>query len=320
MYLNSPGIDTLSTEYCKVKVKQNKFYIPSVLVDDWIAHQKDVIVFSENTEEPVMLLTPFDLSVEGKPVEQEKRSYQYGLYKQVQFNWLPDTRVTPNDWHRQLLNRMHYTWFNLLRDYLDTDGFRDNMKLINKTERLKFVIKPAKENVFRAFETSTSNIKVCLLGQDPYPSEHANGLAFSSNKSSKPESLIKIEKGLREDLNIDTELRSDLSHWVESGVLLLNASLTVRATQSNSHADLWKRFTRAVLRALNEMQSPIVFILLGKQAHEFEIHIRNQKHTVFKVEHPAAASHQERDWKHQNVFTKTNEILRSLNITPISWL
>ena len=176
--------------------------------------------------------------------------------------------------------------------------------------------------IFNAFNlTPFNDVKVVILGQDPYHNVgQAHGLAFSvPDGIQKPPSLQNIFKELNQDLGINIPTNGNLEKWAKEGVLLLNASLTVRAHNAASHAKIgWQRFTDAAIRTLSEQKNNLVFILWGNYAIAKENLIDHNKHLILKTVHPSplSASRGFFGCKH---FSKTNEYLIKNGITPIDW-
>ncbi len=181
---------------------------------------------------------------------------------------------------------------------------------------------PPKTNVFRAFElTPFENIKVVILGQDPYHGEgEANGLAFSVNKGIKlPPSLRNIYKELEEDLGIEAPKHGDLSDWAKEGVLLLNSILTVEKDKPASHRNVgWERYTDSIIKEISEKKEHIVFILWGNFAQSKEYLIDRKKHIVIKSPHPSPFSAR-KGFFGSKPFSRTNQYLIRNNIKPINW-
>jgi uracil-DNA glycosylase len=181
---------------------------------------------------------------------------------------------------------------------------------------------PMVSNIMRALDTTPfDQVKVCILGQDPYPTKgHANGLAFSVDKnvSPLPKSLQNIYKELYTDVGV---IRSsgDLTDWATQGVLLLNTSLTVIEGETGSHSNIgWSRLSDEVIKALSEHREHIVFMLWGKQAQAKEYMIDKTKHCVIKTAHPSPLSAY-RGFFNSKPFSKTNAYLRQHEIAPIDW-
>ncbi|MFA6278961.1 MAG: uracil-DNA glycosylase [Candidatus Paceibacterota bacterium] len=194
-----------------------------------------------------------------------------------------------------------------------------------KDEYKKGVVYPAPKNIFRAFDLcSFDKVKVVILGQDPYHGvRQANGLAFAVDENTAiPPSLQNIFKEIASDCGCQTSTKSngDLSRWAERGVLLLNATLTVRAHQAGSHQGRgWEQFTDAVIKALSEEREGLVFMLWGNYAKAKGAHIDRSKHLVLEAPHPSPFSAASGFFgcKH---FSKANEYLTAHGETPIDWL
>jgi len=162
---------------------------------------------------------------------------------------------------------------------------------------------------------------VVILGQDPYHGPNqAHGLCFSvQNGIPPPPSLINIFKELHEDIGIDIPKHGNLTHWAEQGVFLLNASLTVRASEPMSHSRIgWATFTDTVIKKISENEKHVVFLLWGKFAQEKKVLIDESKHHILKAAHPSPLSANAGFFgcKH---FSKTNAWLMSKGIDPIDW-
>lgn len=184
------------------------------------------------------------------------------------------------------------------------------------------VVYPPKNYIFNALKlTSYKNVKVVIVGQDPYHGEgEAHGLSFSVQKGIKiPPSLQNIYKELDSDLNIKPHIDGDLTKWAEEGVLLLNAVLTVEKDRPASHRNLgWELLTDYIIKALNEKDEPIVFILWGNFAKEKKKYITNPKHLVITSTHPSPFS-ANNGFFGSKPFSKTNDFLIKNNIKPIDW-
>ena len=196
------------------------------------------------------------------------------------------------------------------------------LKHFLKQEYKDNIVYPPKQQLLRAFnETPFDEVKVVILGQDPYHGNNqANGLSFSVNKGIRlPPSLKNIIIELKDDLNFSDPEHGDLSHWAKQGVLLLNTCLSVRAHTALSHQNQgWELFTDAAIRTLSEKRENIVFLMWGKKAEKKLELIDQRKHHILTAPHPSpfSARHGFFGCKH---FSKTNEYLRSINKTPIDW-
>jgi uracil-DNA glycosylase len=183
-------------------------------------------------------------------------------------------------------------------------------------------IYPKKQDVFAAYDrTPLANVKVLILGQDPYHEPgQAHGLCFSVNPGIEiPPSLVNIYKELHDDLGCFIPNNGCLTKWADQGVMLLNTVLTVRAHQANSHRGMgWEEFTDAAIRVLNEIDRPLVFILWGRPAQMKASMLNNPKHLILKAPHPSPLSAY-RGFFGSKPFSKTNEFLQSHGIEPIDW-
>lgn len=181
---------------------------------------------------------------------------------------------------------------------------------------------PPAEDIFNAFHfTPLQEVKVLLVGQDPYHNENqAHGLSFSvSPEQEIPPSLVNIYKELKEDVGCDIPNNGYLKKWAEQGVLLLNTVLTVRAHQANSHQGQgWEVFTDAVIQAVNEIDRPVVIFLWGRPAQRKKAMLDNPKHLVLEAPHPSPLSAY-RGFFGCKHFSKANAFLQENGIEPIDW-
>lgn len=212
-------------------------------------------------------------------------------------------------------------WDQKLEVLKTSEGFKNFLNLIDN-EYAKKTIYPPKNYVFNALKlTPYSNVKVVIVGQDPYHGEgEAHGLSFSVQKGIKvPPSLQNIYKELYSDLNITPPSDGDLTKWAKEGVLLLNAVLTVEKDKPASHKNLgWEKLTDYIIKVLNNKETPIVFILWGNFAKEKQKLITNPKHLVLTSAHPSPFSARY-GFFGSKPFSKTNEFLIKTNQKPIDW-
>jgi len=189
-------------------------------------------------------------------------------------------------------------------------------------ERKKYRIYPPGNDVFNALRyTPFEHVRVVIIGQDPYHEvNQAHGLAFSVQPGTPaPPSLINIFKELHDDVDFRVPNNGCLIPWAEQGVLLLNAVLTVRAHQANSHQGIgWESFTDAVLRAVNASPNRVVFLLWGSYAQRKAEWIDETRHVVFKAPHPSPLS-ASRGFFGCRHFSKTNSALESAGLSTIDW-
>ena len=181
---------------------------------------------------------------------------------------------------------------------------------------------PPADEIFTAFEmTPLSDVKVVILGQDPYHGDgQAHGLCFSVKPDVEtPPLLVNMYKELNSDLGCYIPNNGYLTKWAKQGVLLLNTVLTVRAHQANSHRGIgWEEFTDAAIRILNEQDRPIVYLLWGKPAQMKKSMLNNPKHLILEAPHPSPLSAYRGFFGCQH-FSKTNQFLKENGLEPIDW-
>ena len=181
---------------------------------------------------------------------------------------------------------------------------------------------PPADDVFNAFNfTPLSKVKCVIIGQDPYHNVgQAHGLCFSVKPDvAIPPSLVNIYKELHDDLGCEIPNNGYLKKWADQGVLMLNAVLTVRAHQANSHQGFgWEKFTDAAIRILNEQDRPIVYLLWGTPAQKKAAQVNNPKHLLLKAPHPSPLSAY-RGFFGCKHFSKCNEFLTQNGLKPIDW-
>lgn len=214
------------------------------------------------------------------------------------------------------------SWKKKFKDEFEKDYFKELISFI-ELEYNESTCYPRKELIFSAFEAcSFENTKVVIIGQDPYHDiGQANGLCFSVQDDMKhPPSLVNIFKELKSDLNIDIPISGNLNRWAEQGVLLLNATLTVRAHEAGSHQKKgWEKFTDAVIKYISEEKEDVVFLLWGGYAKKKGAKIDEEKHHVLTSGHPSPLSANRGYWFGNEHFSKTNKILEDLGKGKIIW-
>lgn len=212
-------------------------------------------------------------------------------------------------------------WDIILNDVYHEPYFINIVKFVNQIYKEKTVF-PPKTKILKALTTTDYNdVKVVILGQDPYHGVgEANGLAFSVSDGIKlPPSLRNIYKELHDDLGIPISNNGNLECWAKEGVLLLNAVLTVEKDKPASHKNVgWETFTDTIIQKLNEKETPIVFILWGAFARSKKKYITNPKHLVIESPHPSpfSASY---GFFGSKPFSRTNNFLIQNHIPPIDW-
>lgn len=215
-----------------------------------------------------------------------------------------------NDWDALLASEFASESYQQLRQFL-------------LTEYRTKTIYPDMYDIFNALKyTPYHAVKAVIIGQDPYHNEgQAHGLSFSVRRGiAPPPSLVNIFKELKDDLGVDNlGKHGELTAWAEQGVLLLNAALTVRAGQANSHRGMgWEPVTDAVIRHLNQREQPVVFLLWGANAKAKAALITNQHHLVLTCAHPSPLSAYQGFFGCRH-FSKTNAFLEQNGIAPIDW-
>lgn len=212
-------------------------------------------------------------------------------------------------------------WLEPLREEFKKEYYRKLYQKV-KEEYATHQVFPPSEEIFSAFElTPLSQVKVVILGQDPYHDVgQAHGLCFSVRPDvAIPPSLKNIYQELHDDLGCRIPDNGYLVKWARQGVLLLNTVLTVRAHQANSHRGIgWEEYTDAVIRILNQQDRPIVFILWGSPAQQKAKMLDNPKHLILKSPHPSPLSAY-RGFFGSKPFSKTNAFLEKNGLTPIDW-
>lgn len=218
--------------------------------------------------------------------------------------------------------KIEASWKEILKDEFNKPYFQQIALHLKIEKSQGKIIYPRGSLIFNAFNTTpVDNVKVVILGQDPYHGPgQAHGLCFSvQNGVTPPPSLINIFKELHEDIGIEIPHHGNLTHWAQQGVFLLNASLTVRAGEPMSHAKIgWATFTDTVIQKISEIKKHVVFMLWGKFAQEKKVLIDETKHLILKAAHPSPLSAAAGFFgcKH---FSKANEYLMSKGIDPVDW-
>jgi uracil-DNA glycosylase len=214
-----------------------------------------------------------------------------------------------SSWKEVLSVEFNASYFAVLKEFL-------------LEEKKKYTVYPPGNQIFNAFNhTSFAHVRIVLLGQDPYHGTgQAHGLCFSVPDGIKPPpSLVNIFKELHTDLGVPVSQHGNLIKWADQGVLLLNATLTVRANQAGSHQGHgWEQFTDAVIHAISEKKAGVIFILWGKYAQAKENLIDQNKHYILKASHPSPFSSYNGFFGCRH-FSKTNAILERHGFQKIDW-
>ncbi|MFA7473242.1 MAG: uracil-DNA glycosylase [Spirosomataceae bacterium] len=220
-----------------------------------------------------------------------------------------DVRIEPS-WKAELQEEFEKPYFAQLIDFV-------------KAEYKAGTVYPPGKLIFNAFDKCPfDRCKVVIIGQDPYHGPgQANGLCFSVNDGiRKPPSLLNIFKEIQDDLGIPIPVSGNLERWATQGVLLLNATLTVRAGQAGSHQGKgWEQFTDAVIKRIANQKKGIVFMLWGRYAQEKGRMISPEKHLVLTSKHPSPMAASSGGWFGNRHFSKANQYLVSHGLEPIRW-
>ncbi|MBN1159144.1 MAG: uracil-DNA glycosylase [Bacteroidales bacterium] len=217
--------------------------------------------------------------------------------------------------------QIEHTWKSILNEEFNAQYFQE-LKEFLVAEKLRHTVYPPGSLIFNAFQlTPFDQVRVVILGQDPYHGKgQAHGLCFSvPGKVVPPPSLVNIFREIHSDLGNPLPKHGNLEKWARQGVLLLNATLTVRANQAGSHQKKgWELFTDSVIRKLSDKRVGLVFLLWGKYAQDKEQLIDTKKHYVLKAAHPSPFSAYNGFFGCRH-FSKTNEILRRHGLNEIDW-
>ena len=213
-------------------------------------------------------------------------------------------------------------WLEKLSQQFNADYMKNLRTFLREEQAKGQIIYPENGNVFAALNlTPYKNVRVVILGQDPYHGENqAHGLSFSVPKSERiPPSLRNIYKELEEDLGVKAPTHGNLETWAKQGVLLLNSVLTVRAHEAASHQGKgWEKFTDEIIRELNHKNEPIVFMLWGSYAQKKGAFIDRNKHLILESAHPSPLSAY-RGFFGCGHFSKANDFLKKNNLQEIRW-
>lgn len=213
------------------------------------------------------------------------------------------------------------SWNDILEDEFAKGYFMNLLDFVD-AEYEKHTVYPPKELIFAAFEiTHFDDVKVVILGQDPYHGPNqADGLCFSVMEGvKKPPSLVNVFKELNDDLGVPIPKSGNLIRWAEQGVLMLNSTLTVREGEPGKHQNRgWEKFTDAVIKKLSDHKDNLVFILWGSYAQQKGRIIDASRHRVLKAVHPSPRSVY-RGFYGSKPFSKTNKFLKAIGEKPINW-
>lgn len=212
-------------------------------------------------------------------------------------------------------------WLDALKEEFRQPYYKKLFQTVNEEYRTRQIFPPA-DDIFNAFHlTPLHEVKVVILGQDPYHGEgQAHGLCFSVRPGVDiPPSLVNIYQELHDDLGCTIPNHGCLTKWAKQGVLLLNTVLTVRAHQANSHKGIgWEEFTDAAIRKLNEQDRPIVFMLWGRPAQAKKSMLHNPKHLILEAPHPSPLSAY-RGFFGSRPFSQANRFLEAQGVETVDW-
>ncbi len=216
--------------------------------------------------------------------------------------------------------QLENSWLTILKEEFDKDYFIQLRQFLTE-EKSSYRIFPPGNLIFSAFNrTPFADVKVVILGQDPYHGPgQANGLCFSVSPGIKPPpSLVNIFKELKSDLGIEIPAGGNLEPWADQGVLLLNATLTVRENTAGSHQQKgWETFTNTVIQKISALKQGVVFLLWGNYAKAKESLIDVSKHHILQAPHPSPLARG--GFFGCRHFSQTNEILQRQGLSPIDW-
>lgn len=219
------------------------------------------------------------------------------------------------------MTKIKNKWLDHIGDEFEKDYYKSLRKFLIEEYNNELIF-PRAEDIFNAFHyTDYDDVKVVILGQDPYHNfKQAHGMAFSVLPGTKtPPSLENIFKELHDDLGLKVPNNGNLTKWADQGVLLLNTVLTVRAHQANSHRGRgWEIFTDRVIKSLNDKKDPVVFLLWGRPAQEKRKLITNKNHLILTAPHPSPLSAY-RGFFGCKHFSKTNVFLKAHGLKEIDW-
>lgn len=214
------------------------------------------------------------------------------------------------------------SWNRILQAEFEKEYYQNLLAFLEE-EYSEHEVFPPKNQVYNAFNITTfENVKVVVIGQDPYHDvNQAHGLCFSVNEGIKlPPSLVNIFKEQKEDLGLEIPFSGKLTSWAEQGVLLLNATLTVRAHQAGSHQKKgWETFTDEVIKIISKEKKDVIFLLWGGFAKKKASLIDAEKHHILTSGHPSPLSANRGHWFGNKHFSKVNEILKSIGEKEIDW-
>lgn len=226
---------------------------------------------------------------------------------------------------RKILNKyMGESWAEHLEEEFSKDYMKETTEML-KVRRKYFEVYPSSEDVFRALRlTPLQDVKVVIIGQDPYHTPNmATGLCFAVPSSTPlfklPPSLKNIIEELKKEYGASYTINPNLKHWAEQGVLLLNTSLTVERGKPNIHSKYWKPFTRRIIEVLNKERKNVVYLLWGGHAKDYSKFLDKENNCILTTGHPSPLSANKGLWFGNNHFLLTNTYLKDHNLKQIKW-
>lgn len=212
-------------------------------------------------------------------------------------------------------------WYEVIEPIVKTEDFKQKWQALGKRMKTHTVY-PEKDNIFRCFrETPLNNMKVVLIGQDPYHNGTATGLCFDTNGIGT-QSLNQIYAGYTKEYphNFNTNMMSGkLEHWANQGILMLNTALTVDKGNAGSHIAIWENFMKKLFKYFNTIDRPIAYIAWGNKAIEFCKNLNNPKHEIFTAKHPASAVYTKGTWDSNGTFKNVEKWIKEKYEKEIHW-
>jgi uracil DNA glycosylase len=278
------------------KIKYNRRYINPVItngiyfLDDYLVEEmirdRSIIYVINLEKDKMMSITPFEREVDRN---------SHGSF--IKFE--NATSLDISDWDKKLYTRFHWSWVEIMYGFLNDSSFKNLNKQLNNNERKLSAIIPAQSDVYNAFSIDLNLCNVVIMGQAP--SKEGKGYAFSNSSSAKA-------------FNTDD---CSLTKWVNQNVLLLNASLTLNVDNKSDYYDEWKPFINYVIKIVS-LKTDVIWLLVGKKSQSYK-EIINPMHTVIEIEHPVTANKEKREWRHENIFNRINDVLERQNKPLIKW-
>lgn len=286
-------------------------------VDRWVKEGVSVRVTVDGENGYMLLDTETLSNPEGRGETMESRYEGGNSYHLVDYKWEP----TIDDRESKIIQLIGEQWYRRIGHTFDRPYMKRVQEFLNR-RRQQVKVYPSPQNVFRAFKVTPYNeVKIVMLGQDPYYNGSADGLAFSSPTKETPKSLQVIFKEIKRTHSEFNERRlADLSDWSKQGIFLFNTILTVDAGSSMSHSGKgWEQFSTEVIIQLNKHPNPLVFVLWGSRAKEYRKLIDYNYHLILESPHPAAELHGSASFIGNGHFEKIDKHLKEKFNLNIKW-